>query len=295
MDINKISFYYQKAIYNTSNKIIVIGDIHGDLKAFLTCLKKAKLIDNNNKWIGGNTNVVQMGDILDRKIRTSYISDEDSEFIIINIIKRLQIESYLSGGSFHCLIGNHELMNIMGIFDYVSKLGIKHFGSLNERYNNLRPGTKFTKYLACFWNPIIKINNFLFVHGGINNNISNNYSIKTINYMMKKYLMGDMNYFNNNHFKILFLNDNSLLWNRDFSNNFFDKNILKNILNNYGCKSLIVGHTPQEHGINQFNNGLVWRVDTGMSESFGPNNFRRIQILEIQYLKNIDNYLYKII
>ena len=75
-----------------------------------------------------NAHVVQVGDILDRKIRSDEtISDEDSEFKIISLILKLQLESYIDGGGFHPVIGNHELMNIFGIFDYVSPMGYEAF------------------------------------------------------------------------------------------------------------------------------------------------------------------------
>ena len=118
MNINDVSYFYQRGTYKTNNKIVVIGDIHGDLDAYLSCLRKAKLINGSMEWIGGKTNVVQMGDILDRKERLPFGMDEDSEFVILNIIKKLQIQAFINGGAYHCLIGNHELMNIMGIFDY---------------------------------------------------------------------------------------------------------------------------------------------------------------------------------
>ena len=58
--------YYQKGIYKPPYKIIVIGDVHGDYNAFVHCLKKSKLVNKDLNWIGGKTQVVQMGDILDR-------------------------------------------------------------------------------------------------------------------------------------------------------------------------------------------------------------------------------------
>ena len=293
MDINQISYFYQKGVYNTNNRIVVIGDIHGDLDAYLTCLRKARIINENFNWIAEKTAVVQMGDVLDRKERFPYGDDEDSEFKIIELIKKLQIQSFLKGCSYHCLIGNHELMNIMGIFDYVSQMGIKHFGGSQNRYNSLKPGTKFTNYIACFWNPIIKINNFLFVHGGITTNISNNFNIESINLIMKKFLKDNIN-INKQTFKTLFLDENSLLWNRDFSNDNFNINKLRTILYKYKCKTLIIGHTPQEQGINQYGNGLVWRVDSGMSKAFGNNNKNKIQILEIVNSPKINNNIYRI-
>lgn len=47
-------------------RIIVLGDLHGDWSMTIKSLKIGKLIDNKNKWIGGDTVVVQLGDQIDR-------------------------------------------------------------------------------------------------------------------------------------------------------------------------------------------------------------------------------------
>jgi hypothetical protein len=181
---NEIFKYYQLGIYPSYEKIYAFGDIHGDLNAFITILKRAKLIDDNYHWCGGNAHVVQVGDILDRKIRDVEYSDEDSEFKIISLILKLQLESYVAGGGFHPVIGNHEIMNILGIFDYVSPLGLKHFNGKEGRRKYFEIGGDFCKYLACAWNPVIKIGDILFCHGGISLNIANKYSIDQINFIM---------------------------------------------------------------------------------------------------------------
>ena len=51
----------------SNNRIIAIGDIHGDYYILIELLKLAKVIDCNNNWIGGSTYVVQLGDTLDGK------------------------------------------------------------------------------------------------------------------------------------------------------------------------------------------------------------------------------------
>ena len=47
------------------------------------------MIYDNLNWVGGKTQVVQMGDILDRKIRGNCNKDEDSEFRIISLFIKL--------------------------------------------------------------------------------------------------------------------------------------------------------------------------------------------------------------
>ena len=55
-----------KDILPEADRIIVIGDLHGDWIQTIESLKIANLIDNDNNWIGGNTIVVQIGDQIDR-------------------------------------------------------------------------------------------------------------------------------------------------------------------------------------------------------------------------------------
>ena len=42
------------------------------------------VIDKKLNWIGGNTHIVQIGDIFDRKARVGNYNDEDSELGIID-------------------------------------------------------------------------------------------------------------------------------------------------------------------------------------------------------------------
>jgi hypothetical protein len=47
-------------------KIVAIGDIHGDLEALFSILLKSGIIDEHGRWIAVNTFLVQTGDIFDK-------------------------------------------------------------------------------------------------------------------------------------------------------------------------------------------------------------------------------------
>lgn len=278
--------YYQKGIYKAPYKIIVLGDVHGDWEATISSLKKARVIDDNLNWVGGKTQVVQMGDILDRKIRGNSNKDEDSEFKIISLFLKLMEQSYKVGGGFHCILGNHELMNVIGDFSYASEMGIKHFpNGKNGRREYFKLGGKMCKIFAQYWNPVIKIGKYLFCHGSVSYDIGVNYNIKEINELMRKFLLtNDINNLTNKEIKLideLFFKDKSILWNREFINGNFDKNKLKEMLNLHKCEFMVVGHTVQTQGIN-LKGGCIWFTDTGMSEAFGKReDGERIQVLQI--------------
>ncbi len=46
--------------------MVAIGDLHGDYEKTRRVFRAARLTDNKDRWIGGSTVVVQVGDQLDR-------------------------------------------------------------------------------------------------------------------------------------------------------------------------------------------------------------------------------------
>jgi hypothetical protein len=131
----------------SARRVIVIGDIHGDLDVAIKCLILAKCIqpitppyhktiDNMNAffesliWTGVDTQIVQLGDQIDRVrpqswdrnslSRTSAYEDEGSTLEIFYLFWHLNNLAQKQGGAVWCIIGNHEIMNIDGDFRYVS-------------------------------------------------------------------------------------------------------------------------------------------------------------------------------
>ncbi|KAJ3058989.1 hypothetical protein HK102_010215, partial [Quaeritorhiza haematococci] len=47
-------------------RIVAVGDLHGDLKSALEVLEMAGIINSERQWVAGNTIFVQNGDIVDR-------------------------------------------------------------------------------------------------------------------------------------------------------------------------------------------------------------------------------------
>ncbi len=272
---------YPPSILLPVKRIVAIGDLHGDYKATLISLRKARVIDNKKNWIAGETIIVQLGDQLDRGGRFDTSTDEDSEFKIINLFEKLHKQAKKNGGAVYSLLGNHELMNVLGDFSYTSKMGIKHFGSKELRLEYFRPGGKMAIKMANTRNVILRIGDWVFVHGGITPRLAKKYKMIEINNLMRRYLLGDEILEQDTSFRELFLNNGSLLWTRRYSEDKPDcKNLIKS-LEYLGAKRLVVGHTPQ-NDINCKCKNSVWRIDTGMSQAFGiRKKDDRIRVLEI--------------
>ena len=47
-------------------RIVAVGDLHGDYSAWIDIARGAGLIDGRGRWAGGRTTLVQLGDVPDR-------------------------------------------------------------------------------------------------------------------------------------------------------------------------------------------------------------------------------------
>jgi hypothetical protein len=92
-------------------RIVAVGDLHGDYDAWVAIANAAGLTDAGGGWAGGRTTLVQLGDVTDR--------GPDS-LKIIRSLQRLQREAPRAGGSVVVVLGNHEAMNVIGDLRYTT-------------------------------------------------------------------------------------------------------------------------------------------------------------------------------
>ena len=78
-------------MYPAPERLVAIGDVHGDLSATRRALVLAGAIDQTDRWIGGGLVIVQVGDQLDR-------GDDEQE--ILELLDRLRDEAEVAGGRF---------------------------------------------------------------------------------------------------------------------------------------------------------------------------------------------------
>ncbi|MCA1585954.1 MAG: metallophosphoesterase [Acidobacteria bacterium] len=86
-------------------RIVAIGDIHGSLDGLVTILGRAGLIDAARHWSGGDATLVQTGDYTDRGTDVRAVMD---------LLMALENEAKAARGQVVTLVGNHELMNLIG-------------------------------------------------------------------------------------------------------------------------------------------------------------------------------------
>src|SRR3972149_10034588 len=93
-----------------SQRIIAVGDVHGAYDALVGILQKAGVLDTQSQWIGIKTTVVQSGDFLDRGAKGRAVMD---------FLMTLEKQAPKNEGRVIILLGNHEVMNIVGDLRYV--------------------------------------------------------------------------------------------------------------------------------------------------------------------------------
>lgn len=245
-----------------SELVVAIGDLHGDLAGARRALRLAGAIDERDRWVGGTMVVVQTGDLVDR-------GDEDRE--VLELLTRLQDEAKAAGGELLVLNGNHELMNVAADFRYVTERSFSAFESVGGRASAFAPGGPFAKQLAA--RPLfVKVGDTLFVHGGVLPKHVR-YGLDRMNEQTQAWMRGELPLPPEN-----VIAADGVVWTRAYSSAPESCDQLDEVLHALGVKRLVVGHTPQQSGINSGCDGRVWRIDVGISAYYGGPT----EVLEIR-------------
>ena len=86
-------------------RLVAIGDIHGEIDGFKRILQAAGLADATGRWTGRRAQLIQTGDYTDRGTGTRAVLD---------LLMALEPQARRDGGRAFALLGNHEVMNLIG-------------------------------------------------------------------------------------------------------------------------------------------------------------------------------------
>jgi len=282
--------------FSSVERIVAVGDVHGDFDAFVTILRDAGVIDDKNRWSGGKTHFVQTGDILDRGPSSRKVMD---------LLQALEKQAPKEGGRVHSLIGNHEIMNMMGDLRYVIPEEYAAFKTRDsQRVRDAfweeeiktfpRPPSKeekakweaehplgwvehrmqfgsegaYGKWIRAK-NAIVKINDSVFLHGGISPKFLGK-SISDINTTVRQEIK--------NITKIkadtaVVTDPDGPFWYRGLaqeSGPAIDGHAAQ-VIEALGVKRIVVGHTPMPGAIFSRLGGKVVLIDVGLSAYYGGN------------------------
>lgn len=282
------------------DRIVAIGDVHGDYDEFVTILRWAGLVNRENEWTGGKTHLVQNGDVLDRGADSRKVMD---------LLMDLEQQARKAGGYVHALIGNHEAMNLYGDLRYVSPGEYASYRTetservrnlyfeqylkelkanppaggipeIDERYRRqwdathplgyyeqrmaFSPSGKYGKWIRGH-NAIIRINDIVFVHGGIGPKYSG-MSIRQINEQIAHELE-DFSKLEGG----MAMDPEGPLWSRGLAQD-DEKDaepVLDAALKKWAAKKLVIAHTPTKGMITPRFGTRVLMIDVGLSKAYG--------------------------
>ncbi len=124
-----------KGAEGRADALVAVGDIHGDFDDFTAILQRIGLIDAQHHWIGNRVTLVQLGDVLDRGPKPREAMD---------LLMALEKEAPKTGGRVMCLLGNHEVMNLMGDLRYVTA---ENYASFADSKSEERRKSAYEQYM----------------------------------------------------------------------------------------------------------------------------------------------------
>ena len=264
-----------------AERIVAIGDVHGDLAATRAALRLAGAVNQQGDWVGGKLVVVQVGDQIDRG---------NDDRAILDWFEVLIAQARAAGGALHVLNGNHEVLNVMGDFRYVWKKTYADFaefapsgslGAMLARYPAEQrgraaaflPGGVYARRLAQH-SVVVIVGDTVFVHGGLlPSHVS--YGLEQINEEISSWMWNA-----STRRPSTVTDERSPFWTRVYSDGDPGAGacgMLEETLAKLRAARMVVGHTVQEGGISSGCGERVWRIDVGLAEYYG----NRLEVLEL--------------
>lgn len=280
-------------------RILVIGDIHGDIGRLMHILYSANVVNRDMQWIAEpkNTFVVQLGDqvdSIDRGATSTNQWEKVADVEVLELMDQLDNIAKPHGGRVLSLLGNHEWMNVMGDFSYVSDNSKKNTLS---RAQSFAPNGKYSMLLSKRV-IVLKVGDILFSHGGLLPHhldmVSNN--LHVINEVSRKYLRGKpLTPDEVQIFMEVIIGQNGITWTRLYMELLNEPEklaqVMQDVFTRTGTKSVCVGHNTV-NDILPIMGGHMWFVDNGISRAYGRNSFQFLEILnngELYQVKKIES------
>lgn len=279
----------QPSMFPAPSRLVVIGDVHGDVQRFLQCLYAVQVLNQNLEWIAEpkDTVVVQLGDQIDSACRGgengAWEKLPDTEMLVLT--DRLDEIARLHGGRVLSLLGNHELMNVLGDFAYVSPFSLEKTGGAGQRRKMFLPGGSMA-HLLSKRNLVIQIGSYICCHAGLlpHHVIMVNGKLHSINVVARKLLRGEALTFPEQQIcHEVIHNPQGILWTRAYMEMLAAQNmhllneVVEDVLEKTCCKRIVVGHNTVE-AVSVFCNGKLMLVDTGLSRAYSSKSFQFLDI-----------------
>lgn len=298
-------------VWKDVEHVVAVGDIHGDYDNFVRILKGVGLVDDNLRWTGGAAHLVQTGDVMDRgpdarkafdllkKLETEAQKHGGRVHVLLGNHEEANLvgiafdyPGYVTPEQFASFLPEayrrRREKPVRKRYENDNKNQEK---PLQQALNEYWHGVMSTEidarraYLENFYdkygkwllkkNAVIKINDIVFVHGGISLKYST-WELQEINDQLRKELRAV--YYGMKLVPEIVYDDEGPLWFRDLIQWDEDAYITQvdAILSNLGAEYMVMAHTVRRNSLtgestpelSRFN-GKIWGIDTGISRYYG--------------------------
>lgn len=278
-------------------KLVVVGDIHGDLAKAKECCVIAGLCDQAGSWrsdVSRNTVVVQVGDQIDgaprlpssrrpagavQKGGRSAAHDCREAVLgdigVLSFFDELDRQASAAGNGcrVYSLVGNHEMNNVDGNTAYADVCD----KCRDTRVEYFRRGGAFAEHLSATRHVCMRAGGVLFCHAGVRSRHLP--FLDGADELARAYLRGTATASQARAVFATMTGPDGMLCHRGFSpdrsrgsgNATTDasRDEVRRVLLATSCNAMVLGHNAHETngGITSSHDGRVWVVDPGMSSS----------------------------
>lgn len=234
-------------IFDEPDRLIAISDIEGNFDGLISFLRNNHVIDANFDWNFGNGHFLINGDLVDRGA---------FPMAILWLIYKLEKQAEEAGGRVHVVLGNHDLMNIQGWFDYAHtdfQKAVRAVTGMPETDHAFRflysDRHEIGRWLRS--KPaVLKIGNLLFVHAGLSHELLPfRLTIPVINQIVRQNLDRDF-YFSSTRDPVIntVMGKKGPIWYRNLVREHdglpkASQQQLDQVLDYYQADKMIIGHT----------------------------------------------------
>ena len=250
------------AVQNSAtDSIYVLGDTHGEYDSVMRLLQMTGLVDEQLRWAGGRKRLVLLGDVADRGPDVTKL---------FWLLYRLEREAELQQGRVHLLLGNHEIMVMLGDVRYVHGKE-QHIARLHDvgyaQMFDVRASI-LGRWLST--KPaVLKVDRLLFVHGGVSSDYAA-YTVQahadSVNAQMGRelfYAQADttariqVDSLTFARFEDFFWGERSVFWYRGYAQSDTLGGELDQLLRHVKADVQLIGHTAQARIHQKYNGKLI--------------------------------------
>ncbi len=256
LDAYETSYSPQKSIFTDVANIVALSDIHGQYDLAVEILQNNGIIDEDLNWNFGNGHMVIVGDIFDRGPKVTEV---------LWLVYELEKQAKEAGGFVHFLLGNHEYMVLHKDLRYLHEKCESVSKLLGKEYDELFGSNTILGRWLRSKPTIVKINEHVFVHGGISNDFLSNvgFDIESINETMRLSIDRSKDEMKATDFYSTYYGRSGPIWYRGYFYDDLSNQAIDSVLNRTNSEHVVVGHCSNDEVVSLFSN-KIFGVDSSI-------------------------------